>query len=117
MKGAYTHAGPEIGVASTKAFTAQLTVLFMIGLRVAYRKGTISERAYREMLVEMEQIPVKVETALQLNQQIECISDLFKNASNFLYLGRGYNFPGGVGRCALKAEGDFLYPRGRVPCC
>ena len=92
-EGAYTHAGPEIGVASTKAFTAQLTVLFMIGLRAAYRKGTISERVYREMLVEMEQIPAKVETALGLNQQIECISDLFKDAKNFLYLGRGYNFP------------------------
>ena len=111
-EGAYTHAGPEIGVASTKAFTAQLTVLFMIGLRVAYRKGTISERAYREMLVEMEQIPVKVETALQLNQQIECISDLFKDARNFLYLGRGYNFPVALEGALKLKEISYIHAEG-----
>ena len=111
-EGAYTHAGPEIGVASTKAFTAQLTVLFMIGLKVAYRKGTISERVYREMLVEMEQIPNKVEIALQLNQQIECISDLFKDARNFLYLGRGYNFPVALEGALKLKEISYIHAEG-----
>ncbi|MEQ9657524.1 glutamine--fructose-6-phosphate transaminase (isomerizing), partial [Fulvivirga sp.] len=92
-EGAYTHAGPEIGVASTKAFTAQLTVLNMIALRVAHKKGTISERRYRELLVELENIPSKVEKALKLEPQIKEIAELFKDARNFLYLGRGFNFP------------------------
>ncbi len=111
-EGAYTHAGPEIGVASTKAFTAQLTVLFMIGLRVAYQKGTISESTYRELLVEMEQIPTKVETALQLNQQIECIADLFKDARNFLYLGRGYNFPVALEGALKLKEISYIHAEG-----
>jgi glucosamine--fructose-6-phosphate aminotransferase (isomerizing) len=111
-EGAYTHAGPEIGVASTKAFTAQLTVLFMIGLRVAYKKGTISESEYREMLVEMEQIPSKVETALKLNMQIECISDLFKDARNFLYLGRGYNFPVALEGALKLKEISYIHAEG-----
>ncbi|MDX1629707.1 MAG: glutamine--fructose-6-phosphate transaminase (isomerizing), partial [Fulvivirga sp.] len=92
-EGAYTHAGPEIGVASTKAFTAQLTVLNMIALRVAHQKGTITESRYHELLVELENIPKKVEKALQLDDKIKEISALFKDARNFLYLGRGYNFP------------------------
>ena len=111
-EGAYTHAGPEIGVASTKAFTAQLTVLFMIGLRVAYQKGTISESGFRELLVEMEQIPAKVETALQLNQQIECMADLFKDARNFLYLGRGYNFPVALEGALKLKEISYIHAEG-----
>jgi glucosamine--fructose-6-phosphate aminotransferase (isomerizing) len=111
-EGAYTHAGPEIGVASTKAFTAQLTVLFMIGLRVAHQKGTISERQYRELLVEMEQIPSKVTTALQLNQQIECIADLFKDARNFLYLGRGFNFPVALEGALKLKEISYIHAEG-----
>jgi glucosamine--fructose-6-phosphate aminotransferase (isomerizing) len=111
-EGAYTHAGPEIGVASTKAFTAQLTVLFMIGLRVAYQKGSISESAYRELLVEMEQIPLKVEKALELNQQIECIADLFKDARNFLYLGRGYNFPVALEGALKLKEISYIHAEG-----
>lgn len=91
--GAYTHAGPEIGVASTKAFTAQLTVLNMIALIVAHKKGTITEQKLHELLVELENIPAKVEEVLKLNDQIKMISDTFKDATNFLYLGRGYNFP------------------------
>jgi len=71
--GAYTHAGPEIGVASTKAFTAQLTVLNMIALIVAQKKGTITEKKFHEMMVEMENIPAKVERALKLNEQIKLL--------------------------------------------
>lgn len=111
-EGAYTHAGPEIGVASTKAFTAQLTVLFMIALRVAYRKGTIAERRFHEMLVEMEQIPSKVEKALKLNDQIEMISDLFKDARNFLYLGRGYNFPVALEGALKLKEISYIHAEG-----
>lgn len=111
-EGAYTHAGPEIGVASTKAFTAQLTVLFMIGLRVAFQKGTISEQEFRELLVEMEQIPSKVEQVLQLNQQIECIADLFKDARNFLYLGRGYNFPVALEGALKLKEISYIHAEG-----
>ena len=111
-EGAYTHAGPEIGVASTKAFTAQLTVLFMIALRVAYRKGTIAERRFHEMLVEMEQIPAKVEKALQLNDKVEYISDLFKNATNFLYLGRGYNFPVALEGALKLKEISYIHAEG-----
>src|SRR5690606_33748118 len=77
--GAYTHAGPEIGVASTKAFTAQLTVLNMIALIVAEKKGSITERKLHELLVEMENIPAKVEEALKLNDQIEHIAATFKD--------------------------------------
>ena len=111
-EGAYTHAGPEIGVASTKAFTAQLTVLFMIGLRVAQKTGTISESQYRELLVAMEQIPSKVEKALELNQQIECIAELFKDARNFLYLGRGYNFPVALEGALKLKEISYIHAEG-----
>ena len=83
-EGAYTHAGPEIGVASTKAFTAQLTVLSMIALMVAEQKGTISESRFRELLAELETIPAKIEEALKLNPQVKYIAGIFKNARNFL---------------------------------
>src|SRR6185436_17282536 len=82
--GAYTHAGPEIGVASTKAFTAQLTVLNMIALIVAHKKGTVTEQKFHELLVEMENIPTKVEKALLLNDQIKRISAQFKDSRNFI---------------------------------
>jgi len=111
-EGAYTHAGPEIGVASTKAFTAQLTVLFMIALRLAHKKGTITEQKYREMLVEMEQIPAKVEKALKLDDKIEYISDLFKDARNFLYLGRGYNFPVALEGALKLKEISYIHAEG-----
>src|SRR5690606_21504355 len=83
-EGAYTHAGPEIGVASTKAFTAQLVVLTMMAIQVAKKRGTITEGKYMELLVELENIPAKVEKALALNDKIEFISRLFKDARNFL---------------------------------
>ncbi|HYG04381.1 MAG TPA: glutamine--fructose-6-phosphate transaminase (isomerizing) [Chryseosolibacter sp.] len=110
--GAYTHAGPEIGVASTKAFTAQLTVLTMIALIVAQKKGTISEQKYHELLVEMEQIPSKVERALKLNEQIEEIAAEFKDSRNFLYLGRGYNFPVALEGALKLKEISYIHAEG-----
>ena len=111
-EGAYTHAGPEIGVASTKAFTAQLTILMMIALRVANQKGTIAEGKFREMLVELETIPSKVEQALELNDQIKYIASLYKDASNFLYLGRGFNFPVALEGALKLKEISYIHAEG-----
>src|SRR5436190_7992562 len=110
--GAYTHAGPEIGVASTKAFTAQLTVLNMIALIVAHQKGTITEQKFHEMLVEMENIPAKVEKALKLNAQIQMIAEEFKEVRNFLYLGRGYNFPVALEGALKLKEISYIHAEG-----
>jgi len=110
--GAYTHAGPEIGVASTKAFTAQLTVLNMIALIVAHKKGTITEQKYHEMLTEMENIPAKVEKALLLNDQIKQIAAEFKDSRNFLYLGRGYNFPVALEGALKLKEISYIHAEG-----
>lgn len=110
--GAYTHAGPEIGVASTKAFTAQLTVLNMIALIVAQQKGSITEGKLHEVLVEMESIPAKVEQALKLNEQIETIAAIFKDARNFLYLGRGYNFPVALEGALKLKEISYIHAEG-----
>ncbi|MBL6449695.1 glutamine--fructose-6-phosphate transaminase (isomerizing) [Fulvivirga sp. 29W222] len=111
-EGAYTHAGPEIGVASTKAFTAQLTVLNMIALRVAHKKGSITERRYHELLVELENVPAKVEKALKLDTQIKEISETFKDARNFLYLGRGYNFPVALEGALKLKEISYIHAEG-----
>lgn len=110
--GAYTHAGPEIGVASTKAFTAQLTVLNMIALIVAQQKGTITEQKLHELLVEMETIPAKVEKALLLNDSIEKIAATFKDARNFIYLGRGYNFPVALEGALKLKEISYIHAEG-----
>lgn len=110
--GAYTHAGPEIGVASTKAFTAQLTVLNMIALIVAQKKGTITEQKLHELLVDMETIPSKVEKALQLNDQIREIAETFKDATNFIYLGRGYNFPVALEGALKLKEISYIHAEG-----
>lgn len=111
-EGAYTHAGPEIGVASTKAFTAQLTVMFMIALKMAYKKGTIGDSVFRNMLLELENIPQKVEKALLLNDQIEKIAAVFKDATNFLYLGRGYNFPVALEGALKLKEISYIHAEG-----
>jgi glucosamine--fructose-6-phosphate aminotransferase (isomerizing) len=111
-EGAYTHAGPEIGVASTKAFTAQVTVLATMALLVGHRKGTISEGKLREMLAEMESLPGKIEKALQLNSQIKYISDIFKDATNALYLGRGYNFPVALEGALKLKEISYIHAEG-----
>lgn len=111
-EGCYTHAGPEIGVASTKAFTAQIVVLCMIGLKTALGRGTISKTRYNELLVEFEGIPRKVEKCLELNDQIEYIADLYKDAKNFLYLGRGYNFPVALEGALKLKEISYIHAEG-----
>ena len=111
-EGAYLHAGPEIGVASTKAFTAQLTVLTMIALRIAERKGTITERKYHELLVELESIPAKIKNVLEVNDQIKYISSIFKDARNFIYLGRGYNFPVALEGALKLKEISYIHAEG-----
>ena len=110
--GTYTHAGPEIGVASTKAFTTQITVLTMIALKLAKIKGTISQSDYRLHLRELELIPSKVETALQKNDEIEEIAKVFKDATNFLYLGRGYNFPVALEGALKLKEISYIHAEG-----
>ncbi|NJL13190.1 MAG: glutamine--fructose-6-phosphate transaminase (isomerizing) [Microscillaceae bacterium] len=110
--GAYIHAGPEIGVASTKAFTGQISVLTMMALIIAHRKGTITESTFRKMLVELENIPTKIEKALQLNAQIQYISETFKNARNFLYLGRGSNFPVALEGALKLKEISYIHAEG-----
>lgn len=110
--GSYTHAGPEIGVASTKAFTAQISVLTMMALMIAQKKGTLSERDYHNLLVELESIPEKVAKALDLNAQIEYISEIYQNASNFLYLGRGYNFPVALEGALKLKEISYIHAEG-----
>jgi glucosamine--fructose-6-phosphate aminotransferase (isomerizing) len=110
--GAYTHAGPEIGVASTKAFTAQLTVLNMIALSVAQKKGTVTEQKLHELMVEMENIPAKIEKVLLMNERIQTIASIFKDASNFIYLGRGYNFPVALEGALKLKEISYIHAEG-----
>ena len=111
-EGAYTHAGPEIGVASTKAFTAQLTVMFMIALRVAHRKGSISESKYRQLLIELENIPSKVAEVLKVDEEIQVIAAKYKDSRNFLYLGRGYNFPVALEGALKLKEISYIHAEG-----
>ena len=110
--GSYTHAGPEIGVASTKAFTAQLTVLTMIALLVGRKKGTLDETAYRTLLNEMAAIPEKVEHALMLNDQVRYIASTYQDASNAIYLGRGYNFPVALEGALKLKEISYIHAEG-----
>lgn len=110
--GAYTHAGPEIGVASTKAFTTQITVLTLIALKLAKAKGVFSETQYHEYLTELETIPAKVEKALESNPLIEIISDVYKDSTNCLYLGRGYNFPVALEGALKLKEISYIHAEG-----
>lgn len=111
-EGAYLHAGPEIGVASTKAFTAQLTVLCMIAIKAALLKGTMTDATFKELVRELGAIPEKVKKALKLDDQIKEISDKFKNATNFLYLGRGYNFPVALEGALKLKEISYIHAEG-----
>jgi glucosamine--fructose-6-phosphate aminotransferase (isomerizing) len=111
-EGAYLHAGPEIGVASTKAFTAQVSVLAMMAIIVGNKKGTITESQYIALLTELENIPAKVEKALQSNDQIIKIAEKFKDAKNFLYLGRGYNFPVALEGALKLKEISYIHAEG-----
>lgn len=110
--GAYTHAGPEIGVASTKAFTTQITVLTLIALRLARAKGTISSSDFRTHLLELEMIPKKVEKALESDAHIKMIADIYKDVSNFLYLGRGFNFPVALEGALKLKEISYIHAEG-----
>ncbi|MFN8437271.1 MAG: glutamine--fructose-6-phosphate transaminase (isomerizing) [Cytophagales bacterium] len=110
--GAYLHAGPEIGVASTKAFTAQVTVLAMIAIQLGHTKGTIPEKLFREMLAEIEAIPNKVKQVLSLNDKVRGIAEKFKNAKNCLYLGRGYNFPVALEGALKLKEISYIHAEG-----
>lgn len=110
--GAYTHAGPEIGVASTKAFTTQITVLTMIALRLAKAKGTLSNSDYFRYLQELELIPEKVAEALHSNTLSKEIAEIYKDAPNCLYLGRGYNFPVALEGALKLKEISYIHAEG-----
>jgi glucosamine--fructose-6-phosphate aminotransferase (isomerizing) len=110
--GSYTHAGPEIGVASTKAFTAQITILMLMALTIAKQKGTLKRSRLIEILTEMEQIPSKVEKTLKLNDQIEELARMYQDSRNFLYLGRGYNFPVALEGALKLKEISYIHAEG-----
>ena len=110
--GAYTHAGPEIGVASTKAFTAQVTVLALMAVGMAKLRGTMSLKEITEFMKELEAIPAKVERALLLNDSIVELSEKYKDAKNFLYLGRGYNFPVALEGALKLKEISYIHAEG-----
>jgi glucosamine--fructose-6-phosphate aminotransferase (isomerizing) len=110
--GAYTHAGPEIGVASTKAFTTQITVLTMIALRLAQAKGTLSNTDLHRYLLELELIPEKVKEALETNDIAKEIAKVFKDSHNCLYLGRGYNFPVALEGALKLKEISYIHAEG-----
>jgi len=110
--GAYTHAGPEIGVASTKAFTTQITVLSLLALRIAKAKGTVSVKQYKELINELELIPQKIEIALLANQRILEIAHTYKTKHNCLYLGRGVNFPVALEGALKLKEISYIHAEG-----
>lgn len=110
--GAYTHAGPEIGVASTKAFTTQITVLTLLGLKIAKAKGKISTSDFHMHLEELNLVPQKVEEALQSNEQAKKIAEVYKDAANFLYLGRGFNFPVALEGALKLKEISYIHAEG-----
>jgi glutamine---fructose-6-phosphate transaminase (isomerizing) len=110
--GSYTHAGPEIGVASTKAFTAQVTVLTLMALSLAHKKGTISSSKFHELISELEAIPAKVEKILQSNDLIEKIASVYKDATNALYLGRGSSFPVALEGALKLKEISYIHAEG-----
>lgn len=110
--GSYIHAGPEIGVASTKAFTGQVTLLTLMALSLAHKRGTISESYYQRLLVELENIPKKVERVLEKNAQIQYLASEMKDATNALYLGRGYNFPVALEGALKLKEISYIHAEG-----
>jgi glucosamine--fructose-6-phosphate aminotransferase (isomerizing) len=110
--GAYTHAGPEIGVASTKAFTAQLAVLTMIALKIGYEKGTLDHDRYMQLLQELDAIPDKVTEVLRSKDNIQAIAEKYKDAKDALYLGRGYNFPVALEGALKLKEISYIHAEG-----
>ena len=110
--GAYTHAGPEIGVASTKAFTTQITLLMLIGLRLGQLRGTLSCDEFSRVTEELEALPKAVQTVLKSEKEIEQIAKNYKDAANFLYLGRGYNFPVALEGALKLKEISYIHAEG-----
>jgi glucosamine--fructose-6-phosphate aminotransferase (isomerizing) len=110
--GAYTHAGPEIGVASTKAFTTQLTVLSLIAAKMARAIGTISQSEFIAFLSALDQVPSKIETVLKTEESIKKIAEVYKDSTNFLYLGRGYNFPVALEGALKLKEISYIHAEG-----
>ncbi|MBP6460156.1 MAG: glutamine--fructose-6-phosphate transaminase (isomerizing) [Crocinitomicaceae bacterium] len=110
--GSYTHAGPEIGVASTKAFTAQVTVLTLLALRLAYKKETLSNSRFRSLLTELETIPEKVKRVLEKNELIKDIAAHYKDSANALYLGRGSSFPVALEGALKLKEISYIHAEG-----
>ncbi|MGJ1318435.1 glutamine--fructose-6-phosphate transaminase (isomerizing) [Sphingobacterium spiritivorum] len=110
--GAYTHAGPEIGVASTKAFTAQLTVLTMMALKIAKIKGTITDERFAKLLIELNAVPQKVSDVLKNHTDIERLAGKLTSVKGFLYLGRGYNFPIALEGALKLKEITYLHAEG-----
>jgi glucosamine--fructose-6-phosphate aminotransferase (isomerizing) len=110
--GSYTHAGPEIGVASTKAFTAQVTILTLMALRIAKLKGSLSASKYQQIINELYNIPAKVEQALKSDKEVEKIAYKFKDSKNFLYLGRGFNFPVALEGALKLKEISYIHAEG-----
>jgi glutamine---fructose-6-phosphate transaminase (isomerizing) len=110
--GAYTHAGPEIGVASTKAFTAQVAVLYLIALSVADKRGTITKERLHRLMAELTSIPDKVEEVLKTNALVESIAEIYKNHRNALYLGRGYSFPVALEGALKLKEISYIHAEG-----
>ncbi|MBS1584260.1 MAG: glutamine--fructose-6-phosphate transaminase (isomerizing) [Bacteroidetes bacterium] len=110
--GSYTHAGPEIGVASTKAFSTQISLLTLIALQIAQQKGTIATSQLRTFLYELESIPRKIEETLKLDAQIKELAGIYKDAKNFLYLGRGYNFPVALEGALKLKEISYIHAEG-----
>lgn len=110
--GSYIHAGPEIGVASTKAFTGQVTILTIMAITLGYKRGKLPESTYRMLLNELEIIPGKVQKVLELDEQIKYIASEIKDANNALYLGRGYNFPVALEGALKLKEISYIHAEG-----
>jgi glucosamine--fructose-6-phosphate aminotransferase (isomerizing) len=110
--GVYTHAGPEIGVASTKAFTTQVTVLAMMAFEIGHRTGTLSDEHYKELITELVSIPQKIERALKVNDQALALARIVQNSRNALYLGRGYLFPVALEGALKLKEISYIHAEG-----
>jgi glucosamine--fructose-6-phosphate aminotransferase (isomerizing) len=110
--GAYTHAGPEIGVASTKAFTGQLAVLLMMALKLGKARGTLADKEYASLLLELEEVPGKIKEILSSQEQIKILAEKYKDARDFLFLGRGYNFPIALEGALKLKEISYIHAEG-----
>jgi glucosamine--fructose-6-phosphate aminotransferase (isomerizing) len=110
--GVYTHAGPEIGVASTKAFTTQVTVLAMMAFEIGFLKGVITQETYKELINELVSIPAKIEKALNVNDQALDLAKKYQDTRNALYLGRGYLFPVALEGALKLKEISYIHAEG-----